>query len=78
MNVLMTVIFYLLFMKMADPTRPKSDILDSEGLEYHHWVFNVETDFVVKEYSATVETPKDPTDKGPSNKVPANALKFIR
>ena len=65
-------------MKMADPTRPKYDILNSEGLKYHNWVSDVEPDFVAKEYSATVETPKDPTDKGPSNKVPANALKFIK
>ena len=33
---------------------------------------------MAKEYSTTVETPKDPTDKGPSNKVQANALMFLR
>ena len=63
---------------MADPIRPEFDILDSEGLEYYHWVSDVETTFVAKEYSATVETPKDPTDKRPSNKVQANALMFLR
>ncbi|KAL6561117.1 hypothetical protein OROMI_016718 [Orobanche minor] len=50
---------------MADPTRPKFDILDSEGLEYHRWVFDVETTFVAKEYSATL---LDPTANEPSDK----------
>ncbi|KAM7496095.1 hypothetical protein LguiA_020509 [Lonicera macranthoides] len=63
---------------MADPTRPEFDILDSEGLEYHRWVSDVETTFVAKEYAATLTDPKDPTDKGPSDKVKANALMFLR
>ena len=49
MDVLMTVIFYFLFIKMVDPTRPEFDIFDSEGLEYHRWVSDVETAFVAKE-----------------------------
>ncbi|KAL6585961.1 hypothetical protein OROMI_002605 [Orobanche minor] len=52
-------------LQMADPTRPEFDILDSEGLEYHRWVFDVETTFVAKEYSATL---LDPTANGPSDK----------
>ena len=63
---------------MADPTRPEFNILDSEGLKYYHWVSDVETAFVAKEYSATLADPKDPTDKGPSNKVNASALMFPR
>ena len=46
---------------MADPTRPKFDILDLEGLEYHMLVSDVETAFVAKEYFATLADPKDPT-----------------
>ncbi|KAM7524985.1 hypothetical protein LguiA_014887 [Lonicera macranthoides] len=53
---------------MANPTRPEFDFLDSEGLEYHQWVSDVETAFVAKEYSATLTDPKDPTDNGPSDK----------
>jgi len=33
---------------------------------------------VAKEYSATIETPKDPNDAGPSNKVNASTLMFLR
>ena len=48
---------------MADPTRPKFDILDSEVLEYHKLVSDVEITFVAKEYFATLADPKDPIDK---------------
>ncbi|KAL6578144.1 hypothetical protein OROMI_010472 [Orobanche minor] len=60
---------------MADPTRPEFDILDSEGLEYHRWVSDVETTFVAKEYSATL---LDHTANGPSDKTKASALMFLR
>ena len=63
---------------MADPTRPKFDILDSEGLEYHQWVSNEETAFMTKEYSATLADPKDSINNGPSEKVKASALMFLR
>ncbi|KAL6580040.1 hypothetical protein OROMI_008064 [Orobanche minor] len=52
-------------LEMADPTRPEFDILDSEGLEYHRWVSDVEMTFFAKEYSATL---LDPTANGPSDK----------
>ncbi|XP_062001924.1 uncharacterized protein LOC133719768 [Rosa rugosa] len=64
--------------QMADLTRPEFDILDSEGLEYHRWVSDVETAFVAKDYTATIKTPTDPKDDGPSDKVKANALMFLR
>ncbi|XP_061993730.1 uncharacterized protein LOC133711640 [Rosa rugosa] len=60
---------------MADPTRPEFDILDSEGLEYHRWVSDMETAFVAKDYTATIT---DPKDDELSNKVKANALMFLR
>ncbi|XP_062016273.1 uncharacterized protein LOC133732705 [Rosa rugosa] len=60
---------------MANPTRPEFDILDSEGLEYHRWVSDVETAFVAKDYTATIT---DPKDDELSNKVKANALMFLR
>ncbi|KAM7498338.1 hypothetical protein LguiA_022752 [Lonicera macranthoides] len=63
---------------MADPTQLEFDILDSEGLEYHWWVSDVETAFVVKEYFATLTDPKNSIDNGPSDKVKANALMFLR
>ena len=62
---------------MADPTRPKFDILDSEVLEYHMLVSDVEITFVAKEYYATPADPKDPTDKEPSDKVKVNTLIFL-
>ncbi|KAM7526345.1 hypothetical protein LguiA_016247 [Lonicera macranthoides] len=40
-----------------------------KGLEYHRWVSDVETTFVAKEYADTLTDPKDPTDKGPSDKL---------
>ena len=39
---------------MAEPIRPEFDILDSEGLEYHRWVSDVETTFIGKDYSYTI------------------------
>ncbi|XP_062017977.1 uncharacterized protein LOC133734357 [Rosa rugosa] len=60
---------------MADPTRSEFDILDSEGLEYHRWVSDVETAFVAKDYTATIT---DSKDDELSNKVKANALMFLR
>ncbi|MDD0148445.1 hypothetical protein PSY31_22360, partial [Shigella flexneri] len=60
---------------MADPTRPEFDILDSEGLEYHRWVSDMETAFVAKDYTATIT---DPKDDELSNKVKADALMFLR
>ena len=63
---------------MADPTRPEFDILDSEGLEYHRWVSDVETAFVAKEYSTTLADPKNSTYTGPSEKVKASVLMFLR
>ncbi|XP_062023426.1 uncharacterized protein LOC133739662 [Rosa rugosa] len=60
---------------MADPTRPEFDILDSEGLEYHRWVSDMETAFVAKDYTATIT---DPKDDELSNKVKADALIFLR
>ena len=62
---------------MAEPTRPEFDILDSEGLEYHRWVSDVETTFIGKDYSYTINPPADPKDN-PSEKVQANALMFLR
>ena len=49
---------------MTDPTRPEFNILDSEELKYHRWVSDVETAFVAKDYTATIETPKTPQTKG--------------
>ena len=63
---------------MTDPTQPEFDILDSKGLEYYRWVSDVETAFVAKEYFATLANPKDSTDIGPSEKVKASALMFLR
>ncbi|KAL6495600.1 hypothetical protein OROGR_030163 [Orobanche gracilis] len=60
---------------MADPTRPEFDILDSEGLEYHRWVSDVETTFVAKDYSATIF---GTTGDEPSDKTKASALMFLR
>ncbi|XP_062030418.1 uncharacterized protein LOC133746253 [Rosa rugosa] len=60
---------------MADPTQPEFDILDSEGLEYHRWVSDMETAFVAKDYTATIT---DPKDDELSNKVKSNALMFLR
>ncbi|KAI3707742.1 hypothetical protein L6452_26371 [Arctium lappa] len=62
---------------MAEPTRPKFDILDSEGLEYHIWVSDVETTFIGKDNIYTIKPPTDPKNK-PSEKVQANALMFLR
>ncbi|XP_004309281.1 PREDICTED: uncharacterized protein LOC101300013, partial [Fragaria vesca subsp. vesca] len=53
---------------MVDSTRPEFDILDSEGIEYHCWVSDVETTFVGKDYTSTIKTPTDPKDAGPSDK----------
>ncbi|KAL6569069.1 hypothetical protein OROGR_000794 [Orobanche gracilis] len=61
--------------KMADPTRPEFDILDSEGLEYHRWVSDVETTFIAKDYSATIF---GTTGDAPSDKTKASALMFLR
>ncbi|XP_004292121.1 PREDICTED: uncharacterized protein LOC101310668 [Fragaria vesca subsp. vesca] len=63
---------------MVDSTRLEFDILDSEGIEYHCWVSDVETTFVGKVYTSTIKTPTDPKDAGPSDKVKANALMFLR
>ncbi|KAL6502135.1 hypothetical protein OROHE_024728 [Orobanche hederae] len=60
---------------MADPTRPEFDILDSEGLEYHRWVSDVETTFIAKDYSATIF---GTTGDAPSDKTKASALMFLR
>lgn len=56
---------------MVDSTRPEFDILDSEGIEYHRWVSDVETTFVGKDYTSTIKTPTDPKDAEPSDKVKA-------
>ncbi|VFQ62039.1 unnamed protein product [Cuscuta campestris] len=62
---------------MTEPTRPEFDILDSEGLEYHRWVSDVEMTFVAKDFSATLKDPSELKD-APSEKVKANALMFLR
>ncbi|KAI3667348.1 hypothetical protein L6452_42403 [Arctium lappa] len=62
---------------MVEPTRPEFDILDSEGLEYHRWVSDVETTFIGKDFTYTIKPPTDPKDK-PSEKVQGNALMFFR
>ncbi|KAJ9536418.1 hypothetical protein OSB04_un000410 [Centaurea solstitialis] len=48
-----------------------------EGLEYHRWLYDVETTFIGKDYSYTIKPPSDPKDN-PSEKVKANALMFLR
>jgi hypothetical protein len=63
---------------MTDPTRPEFEILDSEGIEYHRWVSDVETTFMGKDYTSTIIPSTDPKDKEPSEKVKANALMFLR
>ena len=63
---------------MTDPTRPEFEILDSEGIEYHCWVSDVETTFMGKDYTSTIIPSTDPKDKEPSEKVKANALMFLR
>ena len=63
---------------MAEPTRPEFEILDSEGIEYHRWVSDVETTFMGKDYISTIIPSTDPKDKEPSDKVKANALMFLR
>lgn len=60
---------------MTEPSKPEFDILDSEGLEYHRWVSDVETTFVGKDYTSTLNPP---TENGPSEKEKANALMFLR
>ncbi|VFQ70427.1 unnamed protein product [Cuscuta campestris] len=62
---------------MTDSTRPEFDILDSEGLEYHHWVSDVEMAFVAKDFSGTLKDPSELED-APSEKVKANVLMFLR
>ncbi|KAJ9561960.1 hypothetical protein OSB04_007120 [Centaurea solstitialis] len=62
---------------MAESTCPEFNILDSERLEYHRWVSDVETTFIGKEYSYIIKSPSDPQDK-PSEKVQASALIFLR
>ena len=62
---------------MADSTRLEFEILDSEGIEYHRWVSDVENAFVAKDYTYTITTPTDTKDE-PSAKVKANALMFLR
>ncbi|CAH9076577.1 unnamed protein product [Cuscuta europaea] len=63
---------------MTDPTRSEFDILDSEGLEYHRWVSDIETTFVAKDYSATLADPESLKDNAPSEKIKAAALMFLR
>ncbi|CAH9097671.1 unnamed protein product [Cuscuta epithymum] len=63
---------------MADQPRPEFDILDSEGLEYHRWVSDVETTFVAKDYSTTLLDPENCKDNAPSEKMKAAALMFLR
>ncbi|CAH9068885.1 unnamed protein product [Cuscuta epithymum] len=63
---------------MADQPRPEFDILDSEGLEYHRWVSDVETTFVTKDYSTTLLDPENCKDNAPSKKMKAAALMFLR
>ena len=62
---------------MTESIRPEFDILDSEGLEYHRWVSDVETTFLGKDFLSTIVPSSDPNDQ-PSVKVQANALMFLR
>ncbi|XP_020266892.1 uncharacterized protein LOC109842424 [Asparagus officinalis] len=63
---------------MAEPTRPEFEILDSKGLEYHCWIYDVETTFMGKDYISTIIPFADPNDEEPSDKVKENALMFMR
>ncbi|CAH9124298.1 unnamed protein product [Cuscuta epithymum] len=63
---------------MTHPTAPEFDILDSEGLEYHRWVSDIETTFVAKDYSVTLADPESLKDNAPSEKIKAAALMFLR
>ncbi|KAL6544197.1 hypothetical protein OROGR_010694 [Orobanche gracilis] len=60
---------------MADPTHLEFDILDSEGLEHHRWVSDVETTFVANGYNATIF---EKVNEEPSNKTKTSALIFLR
>ncbi|XP_026410728.1 uncharacterized protein LOC113305952 [Papaver somniferum] len=59
-----------------DPIRPEFKLLDSAGLEYHRWVSDVETTFVEKNFTSTINPSADAapaTEKGK-----ANAFMFLK
>ncbi|KAJ9541871.1 hypothetical protein OSB04_028377 [Centaurea solstitialis] len=54
-----------------------TELFNGQGLEYHRWVSDVETTFVGKDYTCTINPSIDPKDN-PSEKVQAHALMFLR
>ncbi|XP_026429920.1 uncharacterized protein LOC113326395 [Papaver somniferum] len=59
-----------------DPIRPEFELLDSAGLEYHRWVADVETTFVAKDFTSTIEPSADASPATEKNKV--NAPMFLK
>ncbi|XP_026438248.1 uncharacterized protein LOC113336788 [Papaver somniferum] len=59
-----------------DPIRPEFELLDSAGLEYHRWVSDVETTFVAKDFTSTINSSADAAPETEKDK--ANALMFLK
>ncbi|XP_026377782.1 uncharacterized protein LOC113272091 [Papaver somniferum] len=59
-----------------DPIRPEFELLDSAGLEYHHWVADVETTFVAEDFTSTINPSADAAPVTEKDK--DNALMFLK